>query len=632
MADDFKEKQISPELVESTGNDSGSQPIAAFSNDETLIGQTVGSHYKILSKVGSGGMSTVFEARHLLLDRSVALKVILPQLVHNEHTAMRFQQEARAAAELDHPNICSVKEFGVDEPSGRAYLVMDLLDGITLQEVIETEGKLPTKRAIEIVSQICRALEFAHAKGVIHRDIKPSNIVLFKDESGKEKAKLVDFGIAKLTREDSSGPDLTKTGEVFGTPKYMSPEQCLGKKVDSRSDIYSVGCVLFAMLAGSPPYVGDSSLEVMMKHLNDPPRQLSSADVEPWLNNIVMKTLSKAPADRYETVSELLKDIANRNAPPLMPRSKKNTLTTIIATVITLAGCFILGNLLFAPIINQATEQRLQESYPKFQPAKALRVARECINGGSFKKALTYAEMAATSSKLASEYHLQKGRILAAKGELDSAIRELNKSIAINTQNADAFLCRGDVRRFVNDETDAKADYLTALKLYDRTLNAAPRDEYALANRGLTLTRLDRHKQALTDFNTAVSISPKELRNYYQRGWIKYKLEDFQGAIEDYTKAINLQPDDYRYSNLEIAMTYRRRALAFEKYGKRGWEKAKLDNEMAKTILSNSNIYSIDPDRTTGKAMWQMTVDESAQFIDTLQIPELRQDPNLPSH
>ncbi|MCA9818358.1 MAG: protein kinase [Cyanobacteria bacterium HKST-UBA01] len=284
-----------------------SHPDSSPGSDQ-LIGTTIGGHYEILSIVGVGGMGTVYKARHRLLDRYVALKVILSSLVHDEQAMLRFQQEARAAAELEHPNICSVKEFGMDE-NGHAFLVMDYLEGSSLEEVLSQEKNLSLDRVSLLAEQLCLALSLAHRKNVVHRDLKPSNIMLSKDENGAEIAKLVDFGIAKIIRDDQSGSNLTKTGEVFGTPTYMSPEQCKGQSIDTRADIYSLGCVLYEMISGKPLFSGNSTLDTLWMHVNEPLPNLSESGIPAGMRPIIQCCLAKSVEQRYQSIDELLKDL-----------------------------------------------------------------------------------------------------------------------------------------------------------------------------------------------------------------------------------------------------------------------------------------------------------------------------------
>ncbi len=274
---------------------------------DIMIGKVIGGHYKIIDVIGDGGMSRVYLALHMLLDRPVAVKYIHHKFVYDLPSVKRFQQEAKAATALKHPNICAVNEFGIDG-EGRSYLVMDYIQGTSLSKLLDEKQKLPIEQAINLIVQVSHGLEHAHNKGVIHRDIKPGNIIIVKD-NGDESVKLVDFGIAKLIRDDDSGPNLTKTGEIFGTPSYMSPEQCLGKNIDTRSDIYSLGCVLHELVTGKPPFTGDGPLEVLMAHVNDEAPLLPVTLAQAGLRDVVAQALRKDPAQRYHTVKEFREDL-----------------------------------------------------------------------------------------------------------------------------------------------------------------------------------------------------------------------------------------------------------------------------------------------------------------------------------
>lgn len=301
--DRFKEidEESQKRLVESE-----SENVNENLNPANRIGTTVGSHYEVLKLIGIGGMSAVYRARHILLDKDVALKVILPKLICDEKTVKRFKQEAKAATSLNHPNICDVSEFGLNE-NGYPYLVMELVEGKSLEKLIVEEGKLDPVRAVQIAIDVTRALGHAHSHGVIHRDMKPANILLASDSRALEEVKIVDFGIAKLVREDDSGPNLTKTGEIFGTPNYMSPEQCLGKAVDTKSDIYSLGCILYHMLTGKAPYESESTLQTLMSHLSEKTPEID--DASPFINSVIQKCMEKESADRYSSMEILREDL-----------------------------------------------------------------------------------------------------------------------------------------------------------------------------------------------------------------------------------------------------------------------------------------------------------------------------------
>jgi serine/threonine protein kinase len=303
---------------------------------DRLLGKVVGGHYQILAYVGEGGMSRIYKAKHLHLNKDVAIKFLAVGRQFDAKAIARFQKEANAASELQHPSICSTREFGVDE-NGIPYLVMDYVEGISLSELLWKEKTIQPPQAIDIMIGVCRGLEHAHDQGVIHRDIKPANIILTKDRSGLDAVKLVDFGIAKLIRDDESGPDLTQTGEVFGTPKYMSPEQCLGKTVDQRADIYALGCIFYEMFAGRAPFYNESALQILFSHINDHPQEIiekCGKNVQAILN----RCLQKDPARRYQRVSELLADLEAVRAgrPPVYAQYKPSADPNIVISMVIL--------------------------------------------------------------------------------------------------------------------------------------------------------------------------------------------------------------------------------------------------------------------------------------------------------
>lgn len=359
-------KEKSPELVvadgsEATAFDVDKHPTLEISVKQTvddlddLIGITIGGHYEILEKIGDGGMSAVYKARHLLLDKIVAIKFIHPKLIHDKQTVMRFQQEAKAASELSHENICGVREFEIHE-ANRAFLVMDFVEGKSLTQLLREEGKLTQERALGIARELGRGLMHAHAKGVVHRDIKPGNIMLVRNADGDESVKIVDFGIAKVLREDQAGPNLTQTGEVFGTPNYMSPEQCLGRKVDSRTDIYSVGCVLHEMVFGEPPFAGSSSIEVIVNHVNQVPKLNSSQPIEA----LIMKCLEKSAEDRYAHISDLIADIDSLSSKQNLIHAKPTRSSARTSVGIALILVFSVFTLILASMGYKAYSENLQ--------------------------------------------------------------------------------------------------------------------------------------------------------------------------------------------------------------------------------------------------------------------------------
>lgn len=286
---------------------------SAFKQENILApGTIIGGTYLIKSLLGSGGMGQVYLARHQGLDRDVALKVLASNCI-SEKSWRRFEAEAKAIAGLDHPSLVRVNDLGVHQGKF-PYYAMEYIDGESLESVISKLGPMVWQRALPLFKQVADGLAFAHSKGIVHRDLKPANILVLGAESGSPQIKILDFGLAKLSQMDPQNMRLTTTGEIFGSPYYMSPEQCLGNAVDARSDIYSLGCTLFECLTGKPPYTGEHALAVLSKHqiaeipsLSD---YLPGDSYPPALNGLLTRMMAKEPGMRYQSMNALAYDIA----------------------------------------------------------------------------------------------------------------------------------------------------------------------------------------------------------------------------------------------------------------------------------------------------------------------------------
>ncbi|MEZ4491504.1 MAG: serine/threonine-protein kinase [Cyanobacteriota/Melainabacteria group bacterium] len=279
---------------------------------DPLLGSILGGTINIQELIGKGGMSTVYRGWHEQIERPVAVKVMHSHLIEEKNSLLRFQKEAKAVGKLDHPNIVKVNDFRAGE-QGLSYLVMDYVQGRDLSSLIDEEGVLSLERAVNIFSQAIDALEHAHKNGIVHRDIKPSNLMIVDDEAG-EQVKILDFGIAKVVQEDLNREQrLTKTGEVFGSPLYMSPEQCMGKELDHRSDIYSMGCLIYEAFTKIPPLEGANVFETFFKHTTEMPEPLSNLRPDlprgRELDGIIFKALAKEPEKRYQSMKELKDDL-----------------------------------------------------------------------------------------------------------------------------------------------------------------------------------------------------------------------------------------------------------------------------------------------------------------------------------
>ncbi|GAA1849471.1 Stk1 family PASTA domain-containing Ser/Thr kinase [Asanoa iriomotensis] len=268
----------------------------------------LGGRYQVGELLGYGGMAEVHRGRDLRLGRDVAIKMLRTDLARDATFQMRFRREAQNAASLNHPAIVAVYDTGEEiAPTGETlpFIVMEFVNGRTLKEVLAAEGRLQPRRALEITADICAALEFSHRHGIIHRDIKPGNVMLTQNG----QVKVMDFGIARALA--SGATTMTQTSAVIGTAQYLSPEQARGEAVDARSDVYAAGCVLFELLCGHPPFVGDSPVSVAYQHVREDPRAPSeiNRDVTPPIDAIVLKALSKNPLNRYQSSGEMRADL-----------------------------------------------------------------------------------------------------------------------------------------------------------------------------------------------------------------------------------------------------------------------------------------------------------------------------------
>ena len=285
-----------------------------------LLGQLVGERYQVERRLGEGGMGEVYLARHVLIGRPCALKVMSPSLSQDPDAVSRFNREATSASRISHPNVCAVYDFGLT-PEGLVYLAMEYVEGSTLSALLDESGPLKVDRAAALVAQCAAGLMAAHELGIVHRDLKPENIMVLSGRE-RETAKLVDFGIAKAM-ESLPGERVTKSGFVVGTPEYMSPEQLAGDPVDGSSDQYSLALVFYRLITGTLPFAGNSLQETLVKRLTDPPRPLSESRPEAafpvGLQRVLDRALARDPGERYPSVaafSEAIQTELEAELPP----------------------------------------------------------------------------------------------------------------------------------------------------------------------------------------------------------------------------------------------------------------------------------------------------------------------------
>src|SRR3712207_4236958 len=269
--------------------------------------QVLGERYEIGGVLGRGGMAEVHRGRDLRLGREVAVKVLRSDLARDPSFQVRFRREAQASASLNHPAIVAVYDTGEDRTATGAtpYIVMEYVEGETLRDVLRREGPLSPERAMSLCADICGALDFSHRNGIVHRDVKPGNVMI----TPQGAVKVMDFGIARAVSD--SAATMTSTAAVIGTAQYLSPEQARGEGVDARSDVYSVGCLLYELVTGAPPFTGDSPVSVAYQHVREDPRLPSSINpaIPPELDAILMKAMAKNPANRYQSAADMRTDL-----------------------------------------------------------------------------------------------------------------------------------------------------------------------------------------------------------------------------------------------------------------------------------------------------------------------------------
>jgi tetratricopeptide (TPR) repeat protein/tRNA A-37 threonylcarbamoyl transferase component Bud32 len=286
------------------------------SPSETITGRQFSQRYTIVSEIGSGGWGTVYRAHHRLLNVDVAIKILHQDLVRRIDVMQRFEQEARTLARLSHPNIVLVSDYGLlPEP----HMVMEFLDGISLSGELVEKGPLSGSRVLNILLQICQGLHYGHQQGLVHRDLKPANIMLVKDPDRGETVKILDFGFAKMTEDSQSQKqDLTRTGELIGSPPYMSPEQCQGRAADARSDIYALGCMIYEMLSGRRIFNCQSPVDWLYKHVSEKPAPLAEllddTELNRFFSALAMNCLEKDPLKRPANLEDIKKRLAEQQA------------------------------------------------------------------------------------------------------------------------------------------------------------------------------------------------------------------------------------------------------------------------------------------------------------------------------
>jgi len=588
-------------------HDEGAMLVARAQN---LVRTVLSGHFEITALVGIGGMSAVYKARDRFLGRDVAVKILHPHLASHPASLKRFEQEAKAISHLAHPNIVNVFEYGIS-PKGQPYLIMDYLAGVSLAGLLKEEQRLSVPRALDLFIAICDALAHAHKKGILHRDIKPSNVMLIKTEQHDEFVKLVDFGLAKLMPgADMEVRQLTQTGEVFGSPLYMSPEQVMGQTLDARSDIFSMGCVMYEVLSGVPPFVGENIMETMYKRVADDVEPLDPAlKIPKELETVVMLCLSRQPEGRYQTMLELMQDLelVKQGAGCSSKRIrgfKQARLTKIGSTYLKAAlaaAAITLPVLVFAAVTSMSQQSRGQSAWARYD-----REGQKHLDSGAYKEAESELTAAVAEAEKFGEHdrrltlsleklaHLLRSEKKTGEAEkVEARLSMLKEENQFGDQESNLYelaemtlaLVPGAIDRKKSPEFQRLAeklnhlsllfigqqDYEKAIELLQKALSIEQQlkitDEATaartLTNLAVAAGKLGNYEQAQSLFQKAMQINAKALgpthpavaSSLYNLAIVSEERGKYADAEQQYRQALNLYQNAYGKDAPEVAMT-----------------------------------------------------------------------------
>ncbi|HEY2745858.1 MAG TPA: serine/threonine-protein kinase [Polyangia bacterium] len=492
----------------------GSGGLAPDPTADRLLGRVLGGRYRLLARLGQGGMGTVYRATHTLMDKPVAVKILRGELATDAEAVARFHREARSASRLDHDHCIRVTDFGQSD-DGLLFLVMELLDGHSLSHITR-RGPVPAARAAAIGVAIAEALQHAHDAGIIHRDLKPDNVFLARRNKGREIVKVLDFGLAKLASDSAIGPSITRDGTVFGTPEYMAPEQAEGEKLDGRTDVYALGVILYQLVCGEVPFKSTNFVALLTKQVSEeptPPRdRRPDLEIPPGLELIIMKCLAKRRDDRYGVAGEI--------ADALEPFAASDTSQSIVLPTREIGHSGAMAQL--GAVDLSATRDMAQPTpYPdgsgesmtesqlrgEFVPRSFGRNVALGL-GGVALVAAAFAfvfmgrarrhVMPSTPQAAAAEPPLVQGKRLLAEGDLDGA----DKVLRTARESTDS----SELQEAMSEVAEQLGNRLGALAHMHRAIKLAPDDAEPRARLGALLLRLGQPAEACRQARRALSL------------------------------------------------------------------------------------------------------------------------------
>ena len=595
-----------------------------------MIGQTI-SHYRIVEKLGEGGMGTVYVAEDTLLGRRVAIKTL--NAGHSEkgaHFRSRFLREARSVSALSHPHIATIHDYG--ESDGQPYIVMELVKGETLGELMHNE-RLTIPRALEIIEQVAMALAEAHRNGIVHRDIKPTNVAI--DHRGE--VKVLDFGLAKQINPeelDVTDPDRqtllnteTQEGMVVGTPMYLSPEQALGVEIDARSDLFSLGTLLYECIAGKPPFDGVTRIEICTKVIRDdpPPPSRFNPNINAALDQITLKALAKKPEDRYQTADDFVADLQNVRADSQAHRMD-HTITRIISpavgtrpsgTLATLSDIFSrprlsVGYLSIGLIVALAIGvgwwalTRTRPHQPNAEAQRLYNLAVDALREGAFFKSSKILQQAVQDDD---RFALAHARLAEAWMELDFSDKAKDELIrARDLVPETSALPEMDALRLQAITDTVKRDFAKAVESYRALAAKVPAAEksYALVDLGRAYEKNEQPDKAIESYQEATKLNPRYAAAYLRLGVAlrrSQKYADAEKALDQAHKVFDVSTE------IEgIAEVLYQRGILLRQQGKVAESQAQLEQALERSValehkdlriktlqqLSNTLIFSGD--------------------------------------
>jgi serine/threonine protein kinase len=511
----FCPRDGSPLATSATDRSGATGATGADPTADRLIGRVLGGRYRLLERLGQGGMGTVYRATHTLMDKPVALKILRSELATDAEAVARFHREARSASRLDHDHCIRVTDFGQSD-DGLLFLVMELLDGHSLSHVTR-RGPVPAARAAAVGLAIAEALAHAHDAGIIHRDLKPDNVFLARRAKGREIVKVLDFGLAKLASDSALGPSITRDGTVFGTPEYMAPEQAEGEKLDGRTDVYALGVILYQLVCGEVPFKSANFVALLTKQVSEeptPPRERRpDLTIPPGLELIILHCLTKRREDRYATAAEVadaLEPFAasdtsqsillpTREMPlPALPHGAGPSATRDMAVPTPMPEHGDEGD--------PMSESQLRgEVIPRtFGRNVALGLGGVALAAAAFgfvfmARARRHAmPTTAQASAAAFESPLLRGKRLLSEGDLDGA----DKVLRTARESSDS----AELQEAMSEVNEQLGNRLGALAHMHRAIRLAPEDAEPRARLGALLLRLGQPAEACRQSKKALSI------------------------------------------------------------------------------------------------------------------------------